>query len=205
MRGIFITFEGGDGSGKTSQINLLRQYFIEKGKEVIITREPGGTQISETIRNIILDINNKEMSDLTEALLYAAARAQHVQEIIQPAIEAGKVIICDRFVDSSVVYQGYARNIGIEKITEINHIATNGLTPDKTFYLDLEASIGLSRKKNQTDLDRLEVEKLEFHERVIEGYRTLAKKYEDRIIKIDATLSVEEIHEIVVRNLREIE
>ena len=205
MRGFFITFEGGDGSGKTSQINLLKKYFEDKGKEVVISREPGGTQISEKIRNIILDINNSEMSDITEALLYAAARAQHVHEVIQPAIDAGKVVICDRYVDSSVVYQGYARNIGIDKVTQINDIAINGLKPDKTFYLDLEASIGLNRKKNQTELDRLEKEKLEFHERVIEGYRNLANKYKDRIIQVDATLTVNEIHESILENIKELE
>lgn len=205
MRGIFITFEGGDGSGKTSQINLLKKYFEDKGKEVVISREPGGTQIGEKIRTIILDVNNSEMSDITEALLYAAARAQHVHEVIQPALEMGKVVICDRYVDSSVVYQGYARNLGIDKVTQINDIAINGLKPDKTFYLDLEASIGLNRKKNQAELDRLEIEKLEFHERVIQGYRNLANKYKDRIIQVDATLSVDEIHEIIVQNIKETE
>ncbi|MDF2820589.1 MAG: tmk [Clostridiales bacterium] len=202
MRGLFITFEGGDGSGKTSQINLLKKYFEQQGKEVIITREPGGTVISEKVREIILDINNTEMSDITEALLYAAARAQHVNEVIEPAIKEGKIVICDRFVDSSVVYQGYARQIGIDMILKINDIATNGLVPDLTFYLDLEAKIGLNRKKNQAELDRLEVEKIEFHENVISGYRELANRNPDRIITIDATLTVEEIYNKVVQTIK---
>ncbi|VDN47720.1 thymidylate kinase [Petrocella atlantisensis] len=202
MKGIFITIEGGDGSGKSTQIDLLMSYFDEHGFKVLLTREPGGTPISEKIRAVILDSNNMEMDNMTEVLLYAAARAQHVAEFIKPSIEQGKVVICDRFVDSSVVYQGYARGVGIDAVENINSYATLGLIPDLTILLDLPPDLGLFRKKNQQALDRLELESDAFHLKVNEGYRLLAKRHQNRILTVDATKSIEDIHQIILEAIK---
>lgn len=202
MKGLFITIEGMDGSGKTTQINKLKQHFEHEGKEVVLTREPGGTVISEAIREIILDIRYKEMDPVTEALLYAASRAQHVREYILPLIEQGKIIICDRYVDSSMVYQGHARGLGEEMVGMINGFATGGLKPDLTFFLDLEHTKGMSRKSNQQELDRLEAEKEHFHQKVREGYHHLVKNNKDRMISIDASQSIEAVHEAILEGLK---
>jgi dTMP kinase len=202
MKGLFITIEGMDGSGKTTQINKLKQYFETEGKDVVLSREPGGTIISEAIREIILDINYKEMDSVTEALLYAAARAQHVRQFITPLLDQGKIIICDRFVDSSIVYQGYARGLGEELVGTINAFATGGLKPDLTFFLDLEHTKGMSRKQNQQELDRLEAEKEQFHQLVREGYHKLVASNKDRMILIDASQSIEAVHEAIVDGLK---
>jgi dTMP kinase len=202
MKGIFITIEGGDGSGKSTQIDLLMSYFNEHGFDVLLTREPGGTPISEKIREVILDSNNMEMANMTEVLLYAAARAQHVAEFIKPNIEQGKVVICDRFVDSSVVYQGYARGVGIDAVENINSYATLGLLPDLTILLDLPPDLGLSRKKNQQALDRLELASDAFHIKVNDGYRLLAKRHQSRILTVDATNSIETIHQIILEAIK---
>jgi dTMP kinase len=198
MRGKFITIEGTDGSGKSTQIELLMDYLRKKGADVIFTREPGGTQISEKIREIILDVDNSEMTGITEALLYAAARSQHVEEKIIPALEAGKIIICDRFVDSSIAYQGAARGLGAEKIMGINEAALHGIMPDMTLFFDLSPEKGILRKKNERALDRLEKEKMDFHEKVYEGYKNLCKKYPERIKPIDADRSIDEVHSEVI-------
>lgn len=198
MRGKFITIEGTDGSGKSTQIELLMDYLRKKGADVIFTREPGGTQISEKIREIILDVDNSEMTGITEALLYAAARSQHVEEKIIPALEAGKIIICDRFVDSSIAYQGAARGLGAEKIMGINEAALHGIMPDTTLFFDLSPEKGILRKKNERALDRLEKEKMDFHEKVYEGYKNLCKKYPERIKPIDADRSIDEVHSEVI-------
>lgn len=204
MAGIFISMEGPDGAGKTTQIELLKAYLENKGYEILITREPGGTKISEVIRSIILDRSNVEMDYMTEALLYASARAQLVAEVIKPAIAAGKAVISDRFVDSSAVYQGMARGLGVENVYKINEFAIQDMMPKLTIHLDLPASVGIMRKKNQAELDRMELEKTEFHERVAEGYRQLAKMSPERIYTIDATLPVEEIHKLILSKLEEI-
>ena len=204
MAGIFISMEGPDGAGKTTQIELLKAYLENKGYEILITREPGGTKISEAVRNIILDRSNSEMDYMTEALLYASARAQLVAEVIKPAIAAGKAVISDRFVDSSAVYQGMARGLGVENVYKINEFAIQGMMPKLTIHLDLPASVGIMRKKNQAELDRIELEKAEFHEKVAEGYRQLAKMSPQRIYTIDATLPVEEIHKLILSKLEEI-
>lgn len=194
MAGIFITMEGPDGSGKTTQINLLTPYLKGLGREVVVTREPGGTVISEKIREVILDVDNKNMANITETMLYAAARAQLVEEIIRPALEAGKVVICDRFVDSSLVYQGLARGIGLTKVLEINNHAISGLVPDLTFFMDIEPEQGLLRKEKQAKLDRIESEKLSFHKKVYEGYKMIADTYPGRIKVINAMDSQHNIH-----------
>lgn len=193
MKGILISVEGPDGAGKTTQIQLLKEYLKEKGYESIVTREPGGTVISEKIRALILDKENAEMGYETEMLLYAAARAQLVKEVIKPALEKGHAVICDRYIDSSVVYQGIARGLGIEKVYEVNSHAIQKIWPHITIHLDIDATEGIRRKKNQTKLDRMELEAIEFHQKVVDGYRTLAKRAPERIRTIDGTKEIEEI------------
>lgn len=194
MSGLFITMEGTDGSGKTTQINLLKDYFEEKGYNVVCVRDPGSTSISEKIREIIIDKNNSEMWNVTEALLYAAARAQMVNQIITPALKNGSVVISDRFIDSSYVYQGYARGMGEKTITDINKYAVDGITPDITFFLRLSPEEGIERKKKQAELDRMEAQKQSFHKRVYDGYMRLAKNNRKRIKIVDAVDSIDEIH-----------
>lgn len=204
MRGILISIEGPDGAGKSTQIALLKEYLEQKGYESVLTREPGGTKISEKIRNLILDRENMEMGREAEMMLYAAARAQLVHEVIKPALEIGKAVICDRYIDSSAVYQGIAREIGIETVYQINECAIQGIWPDLTIHLDLDAEEGIKRKKNQAQLDRMELETMEFHKNVVQGYRTLAKRDPKRIKTIDATLSIEEIHDQIKEYLEKI-
>lgn len=199
-KGIFISIEGPDGSGKSTQIENIKEYFKEKNIDIVFTREPGGTPISERIRDIILDINNKEMCDMTEALLYAASRAQHVEEVIKPALKSGKVVICDRFVDSSIAYQGYGRELG-EKVTIINEYAIDNCMPDITFLMVLDPEVGISRMINRGKLDRLEVEKVSFHKKVFSGYLELEKKYPNRIVAINADRSIEEIKKDIYEKL----
>ena len=203
-RGLFISMEGPDGSGKSTQIELLKQYFEENGKEVLITREPGGNRISEAIREIILNKDFTEMAPTTEMLLYASARAQLISEVIAPAIEAGKMVISDRFVDSSLVYQGLARGLGVENVYEVNKHAIGDYMPDITFLFDLPAEVGLARKKDQKELDRMELEGVEFHKKVAEGYREMAARFPERIKTIDATLPVSEICDIVRAEIQEL-
>lgn len=203
MQGLFISMEGPDGAGKSTQIELLQNYLENKGYEIVITREPGGTVISEAIRQVILNKEYKEMCPNTELLLYAAARAQLVSEVIRPALEAGKAVICDRFVESSVVYQGIARGLGIERVYAVNDYALEGLRPQLTILLDLDAKEGLRRKKQQAELDRMEAEGLEFHQKVAEGYRILAEREPERIMKISATLPKEDIHAKIVVAIEE--
>lgn len=204
MRGIFISMEGPDGSGKSTQLELLKKYLSDKGYEIIITREPGGTRISEAVREIILNKEYTEMSYMTEALLYASARAQLVSEVIKPAIDEGKAVISDRFVDSSAVYQGMARGLGVENVYKMNEFAIQGVMPDLTIHLDLPAKVGISRKKDQKELDRMELEALDFHEKVAEGYRKLAELAPDRIYTIDATLPIDDIHGLIIEKIENI-
>ncbi len=192
--GLFITMEGPDGSGKSTQIELLRDYLSGKGYDIIICREPGGTKISEAIRQVILNKDFTEMGNMTEMLLYAAARAQLVEEVIRPALENDKIVICDRFVESSAVYQGIARGMGIELVYEINQYAIGDTMPDLTIMIDIDAGTGISRKKKQAELDRMERETMEFHQRVVEGYRKIAVQYPERILKIDGSGSIKDIH-----------
>lgn len=192
MKGIFISFEGPDGSGKTTQIKRFAEFLESRGYSVIMTREPGGTRISEKIRSIILDPDNAEMDGMTEALLYAAARAQHVAQLIRPSLEEGKIVLTDRFMDSSIAYQGYGRDLG-EKIRIINEYAVGDTHPDLTFFLDIDPLDGLKRAKNRDELDRLEQESLDFHKAVYEGYLKLSEIYKDRYVHIDASKSVDDI------------
>lgn len=188
MRGIFITVEGGDGAGKSTQLANIKTYMEERGISAIFTREPGGTEIAEKIREIILDPENEGMEPLTEALLYAASRAEHVRKIIAPALEDGLTVVCDRFVDSSIAYQGYGRELG-DIVEMINAPAVNGYMPDLTIFLDLEPEVAMGRISNRGH-DRLEIETNDFHERVHEGYLKMIEKDAEqgvsRIARIDA-------------------
>lgn len=192
-RGLFITIEGTDGSGKTTQMGLIREYVRSIGCEVVMVREPGGTRISERIRDVILDPEYTEMSANAEMLLYAASRAQLVAETIRPALEQGKTVICDRFIDSTYAYQGFGRGIALGVLESINNIAVDGIMPDITFFFDLDPELALGRRRTSTATDRIENEKLEFHRKVHEGYVQLALKYPDRIRRIDSSRSVEAI------------
>ena len=204
MRGLFITIEGPDGSGKSTQIENIKKFFADKNIDIVFTREPGGTPIGERIREIILDNSFKEMDPMTEAMLYAASRAQHVTQIIGPALEAGKVVVCDRFVDSSLAYQGYGRNLG-ESVEIINSYAVREYVPDVTFLMKLDPDVGRHRiAENRENRDRLEHEKLAFHKKVYEGYLELEKKFPDRIVGIDASLGIDEIRDEIYRKLEEI-
>jgi dTMP kinase len=195
--GVLIVFEGGDGAGKSTQIRLLRAAIERTGRDVVITREPGGTSIGEGIREVLLSRASDAMSDRTEALLYAAARAQHVDEVIRPALEKGAVVLCDRFVDSSIVYQGVARGLGEEHVAELNRWATGGLVPELTVLLDVEPAEGLRRATEGRDADRLEAAGLDFHRRVRDAYRRRADADPDRYLVLDATRSVEELHDAI--------
>ncbi len=196
MSGIFITIEGPDGAGKTSVINELYPRLQMLAKEGIIkTREPGGSKIAEKIRQIILDPRHGEMDERTEALLYAAARRQHLVEVILPALNAGKIVICDRFVDSSLAYQGAGRRIGMAEIAQLNEFATEGTQPDFTLYLDVDSDTGLRRiQQNRThQIDRLDSEGLEFHQRVRHAYLKLLEENPSRIHRIDARTGLQEV------------
>ena len=203
MRGLFITLEGGDGAGKSTQIKNIESFFEKKGLVVVHTREPGGTQISEKLRDILLDSHNTEMEAVTEMLIYAAARAQHVREIVKPALETGNIVICDRFVDSSIAYQTYGRNLG-DMVRVVNEYATDRLTPDITFWMDIDPDAGKERVSKMGDFDRLEMEERDFHYRVYEGYKTIAESESGRVKRIDASRSVEEISEEIKKYLVEI-
>ena len=201
-KGFFITFEGGDGSGKSTQISILRECLIEKGYDVILTREPGGTDISEKIRELILDPENGEMEDITEAYLYAAARAQLVRQLIKPALEEGKVVICDRFVDSSIAYQGFGRGLG-DAVGVINTYAVDDCMPDLTILLKLDPERGSSRIAGR-EHDRIEQASDDFHRKVYEGYLKLEEKYPDRILGVDASGTIQEIADEISRRVDEI-
>lgn len=194
MKGYFISVEGGDGSGKSTQIRKIEAYLQEKGLEYILTREPGGTPVAEKIRELILDPANKALTGRAEMLLYAASRAQHVEEKILPALETGKVVLSDRFTDSSIAYQAYGRGLG-NMVAEVNRIATGGKEPDLTIFLNITPAAGMARKNNQDGhvLDRLELEKAAFHETVYEGYLALARESGGRIADIDADRPAEEV------------
>lgn len=203
MKGLFIVMEGPDGSGKTTQIDLLEQYLKEAGYECLITREPGGTVIGEEVRELILNPEYKEMSPVTEMLLYAASRAQLVHEVIGPALEAGRIVISDRFVDSSIVYQGIARNLGISTVAAVNAPGIGIYRPDGIFFIDLSEAEGIRRKKNQKKLDRMEQESIDFHHLVSEGYRkVLAERPE--VIKIDGGKDIDVIQKKIRNHVDEL-
>lgn len=195
-KGLFITFEGPDGSGKTTVSTAVVERLQKEGYQVKYTREPGGSKIAEEIRSVILDPKNTEMDARCEALLYAAARRQHLVEKVLPALEEGITVISDRFVDSSLAYQGYGRGIGMDEVYSINMFAIEGRLPDKTIYLDIDAKTGLDRiNANRTSLDRLDQESEDFHNLVHEGYEEVVHIYKDRMVIIDASKDVESVIE----------
>jgi dTMP kinase len=184
MKGLFVAFEGPDGCGKSTQIRFLAEYLTEKGLDVVSTREPGGSPIAEVIREVILDRGNTGMAALTEALLYAAARAEHVRQVIAPALAAGRVVLCDRFVDSSIAYQGYGRGLGAKTVWRINEPAVDGFMPDVTVFMNVPPEHAFARMNENKQYDRLENEDISFHQRVYEGYMELIQK--PGVIVIDA-------------------
>ncbi|MDY0317863.1 MAG: dTMP kinase [Candidatus Izemoplasmatales bacterium] len=179
MKGKFITFEGTEGSGKTSVIKEVKKHYEDLGYQVMVTREPGGIAISEKIRDILLNKENTEMDSRTEALLFAASRRQHLVEKIKPALESGMIVLCDRFVDSSLVYQGYARNIGIEEVYNINYFAIEGTLPDLTIFVNVRPEVGLKRvfQTPNREVNRLDLEDMSFHKMIYQGYLELMSKY----------------------------
>ena len=198
-RGYFISFEGPDGAGKSTQIEFLKQYLEDRGLEYIFTREPGGTKISEKIREMLLDKENSDMTARTEALLYAASRAQLVEKVIEPALKEGKIVVSDRYIDSSIAYQGFGRDLG-PKVTEINKFAVNELEPDLTFLMMISPD-DVKERLDQDNLDRLESEDLEFKKKVLEGFESVAEEYRFRVRVIDATLSKEEIRDSIIKEV----
>lgn len=198
MQGLFITFEGPDGCGKTTQMKLLAEYLEKKGEEVVLTREPGGKGLGEKVREILLNYDG-EVSDRCESFLFLADRAQNIDIIINPAVKAGKIVLCDRHIDSTVAYQGYGRGLDIERINMLNNLATNGKKPDLTFVFDVD--VETSMKRVGKEKDRMESAGIDFHNRVRQGYLELAKQEPNRIKVIDATKSIEEIHDEVINIL----
>ena len=186
--GLFITVEGGEGAGKTTLIRELERHFRSNGYELLVTREPGGIPIAEQIRGVILDTANTGMEARTEALLYAAARRQHLVQKVIPALEEGHMVVCDRFVDSSLAYQGYARGLGLDAVWEINRFAIEDAMPQLTLYMDVTPEVGLQRigDADAREINRLDLEGLAFHRKVREGYLLLLERYPDRIVRIDA-------------------
>ena len=197
--GLFITFEGPDGCGKTTQMKLLAEYLEKKGKEVVLTREPGGKGLGEKVREILLNYDG-EVSDRCESFLFLADRAQNIDIIVNPAVKAGKIVLCDRHIDSTVAYQGYGRGLDIERINMLNNLATNGKKPDLTFVFDVD--VETSMKRVGKEKDRMESAGIDFHNRVRQGYLELAKQEPNRIKVIDATKSIEEIHDEVINILK---
>ena len=198
MQGLFITFEGPDGCGKTTQMKLLAEYLEKRGEEVVLTREPGGKGLGEKVREILLNYDG-EVSDRCESFLFLADRAQNIDIIVNPAVKAGKIVLCDRHIDSTVAYQGYGRGLDIERINMLNNLATNGKKPDLTFVFDVD--VETSMKRVGKEKDRMESAGIDFHNRVRQGYLELAKQEPNRIKVIDATKSIEEIHDEVINIL----
>lgn len=194
---MFITIEGPDGSGKTTQVAPLSEYLIQSGYQVLITREPGGTVIGDQIRRILSDLKNTGMHPRSETLLFLAARAQLVEEVIKPHLEKGFVVLCDRYADSTMAYQGYGHQNEIQQISSLISFATGGLKPDLTLLLDLDAQTGLKRKARGDEWNRLDAYSLEFHERVRQGYATLVEEEPERWVVIDAEQPADRIQEII--------
>ncbi|WP_080843535.1 dTMP kinase [Cytobacillus gottheilii] len=195
-KGIFITAEGPEGAGKTTVITMLAESLKADGYQIMYTREPGGIEIAEQIRSVILDTNNTSMDARTEALLYAAARRQHLVEKVIPAMEKGYIILCDRFIDSSLAYQGYARGLGMENVLTINQFAIENMMPSLTLYFDVDSETGLERinRHKEREVNRLDLETLQFHHQVREGYQKLVQAYPERIQVIDAGKALEEVY-----------
>jgi len=203
---LFLTFEGGEGSGKTTQIRLLSEALEARGRKITTTREPGGTEIGAEIRKILLDGKNQALSPLAELMLYAADRAQHIDETIRPALKQGSIVLCDRFADATIAYQGFGRGLDLQLISDLNSLATGGLKPKRTYLLDLPVEIGLARAKARLERQksaegRFEAEAIAFHEKVRQGYLRLAEEEPERFRVIDATLEVSAIQQKILQDL----
>jgi len=198
VKGHFITFEGGEGAGKTTVLEQLKKQLVKAGYDVLVTREPGGILISEKIREVILDPAHTEMEERTEALLYAAARRQHLIQKVMPALKANKIVLCDRFIDSSLAYQGYARGIGMDEVYAINEFAIENCMPSLTLFFDIAPEKGLRRinANNEREKNRLDLEELSFHHKVYDGYQQLLAKFPHRIKKVDADQEVDNVSAI---------
>ncbi|MCR8645890.1 dTMP kinase [Paenibacillus sp. N1-5-1-14] len=209
-KGLFITFEGGEGAGKTTVIKEVAAHLEALGIEVVLTREPGGIQISEKIRTIILDPVHTMMDGRTEALLYAAARRQHLVEKVIPALANDQVVLCDRFIDSSLAYQGHARGLGMDEVYSMNQFAIDGCMPDMTIFMDVTPAVGLARihANASRDVDRLDMETNHFHDKVYEGYQILLDKYPNRIVKVNAERTPDkicaEVNQLIMNKLNEV-
>ena len=206
MAGVFITFEGGEGSGKTTIANMIQKTLAQEGYHVVLTREPGGVEIAEKIRDIIHDVKYINMDRKTEALLYAASRRQHLVEKVIPALENDAIVICDRFVDSSMVYQGIARGIGIDEVYQMNLFATENILPKRTIFFYIQPEDGLKRvyANKDREVNRLDLENIDFHRKVYQGYLSLCDKFPNRIVKIDASLDIDHVYQQVLKKIREI-
>lgn len=202
---MFITFEGPDGSGKSTIIKKIHEKLVSEGYNIVLTREPGGTPIAEKIRNIILDNENQELDARSEALLYAASRRQHLVEKIWPALKEGKIVLCDRFIDSSIAYQGGGRNIGVENVLTVNLFATENTYPDLTIFFDVSPEIGLARvsRDKKRVADRLDNENENFHDKVYETFKEIVKNNPNRIVSIDASKSIDEVFDATYKIIKE--
>lgn len=203
MTGKFVTIEGCEGVGKSTQVRKLKEYLSLRGIKAVFTREPGGTPVSEQIRGVILNPENKDMDDVTELLLYVAARRQHTQRFIKPELESGNIVFCDRYIDSTTAYQGYARGLGAEEVERLNALAVGDVKIDLTIFLDFPPEKAFARKGGRDTGDRLENEKMEFHKRVYEGFCKIAEKEPCRVVRLDASGSKEQTHEKIVKLLIE--
>ncbi len=203
MKGKFITFEGGEGVGKTTQLAMIRGFLESQGVDAVFLREPGGNPISEKIRDIILDIDNVGMTGMCEAMLYSASRAQLVEAVIKPALQSGKLVVCDRFIDSTFAYQGVARGLGADKIDMLNKMACSDIMPDLTVFLDLSPRLAFARKGGADTLDRLEQEGDNFHQKVYDGYLQACELYPDRIARVDCSGDAVTTHSKIVELLRQ--
>jgi len=205
VKGLFITFEGGEGAGKSSILQVLAKTLTDDGYDVLTTREPGGIDIAEKIRHIILDPSHTAMDARTEALLYAAARRQHLIEKVYPALEEGKIVLCDRFVDSSLAYQGYARGLGMDEVYEVNKFAIEDCMPDATLFFDITPERGLERiQHNQgREQNRLDLENIQFHQTVYKAYQRLIEKFPERISVVNADQPFDRVLEDVTTRMKE--
>lgn len=199
--GLFITFEGNEGAGKSAQVEILARHLTELGYDIIATREPGGTRVGTLIRAITHDPKNADLRGVTEAFLMASDRAQHVREVILPGLETGKIVISDRYVDSSIAYQGFGRKLGEEFITSLNSYAINSLMPDATFLLNVDVEVGAARRKNSTKTDRLDLQRKTFYDSVAKGYEYLAKKNPKRFITIDANQDIDHVAAVIWKHV----
>jgi len=203
-KGLFITFEGADGCGKSTQARYLKERLEADGFDVILSREPGGCPISEKIREIILDNDNSDILDITEAYLYASARAQHVHEVIKPALEQGKIVLCDRFIHSSIAYQGYGRMLGKERVSEINKHAIADCMPDVTLFMMFDPQSGFDRMKKRQSLDRLETQESDFYKRLFDGYLKILEQKDENMISIDASGTKEDTEKIIYDKIKNV-